>query len=60
MKAFVKLLLQRCYYPTEPEFVGEGAQLVNGQWYMPAWGCDTLQHFIEGYGAARGESDGAK
>jgi hypothetical protein len=24
-----------------------GAQQLNGKWYMPIWGCDTLAHLIE-------------
>ncbi len=23
------------------------AQIVNGKWYIPKWGCDSLQHFID-------------
>ena len=25
----------------------QGSQLVDGQWYAPRWGCDSLQHFID-------------
>lgn len=25
----------------------DGAQQLNGQWYMPLWGCDTLANLIE-------------
>ena len=48
--ALVSLLLRRGYYPVAPECAGEGAQLVNGGWHMPRWGCDTLQHVIDDYG----------
>lgn len=46
----VSLLLRRGYYPIAPECVGEGAQIVRGQWYMPRWGCDTLQTLIDEFG----------
>jgi hypothetical protein len=26
---------------------GDGSQFVNGEWYMPVYGCDSLQVFIE-------------
>lgn len=31
----------------EERFIAEDSQLVNGVWLNPAWGCDTLQHFID-------------
>lgn len=37
-------LMKEAFYPVEPDNAGEGAQMVDGQWYMPKWGCDTLQH----------------
>jgi len=40
----IKAILTIGYDPVAPEDVGEGAQLINKQWYMPRWGCDTLQH----------------
>jgi len=43
----IKAILAIGYEPIEPDAVGEGAQIVDGQWYMPRWGCDTLQHVIE-------------
>ncbi len=43
----VKAILDIGYDPVEPEAVGEGAQIVDGQWYMPRWGCDTLQHVVD-------------
>ncbi len=50
LDALVSLLLRRGYYPVAPECAGDGAQLINGQWYMPRWGCDTLQYAIEEHG----------
>jgi len=43
----IERILQTGYLPVCPSDVGEGAQLVNEQWYMPRWGCDTLQHIAE-------------
>jgi len=43
----VKAILNIGYYPVEPSFIKAGAQIVNEQWYMPRWGCDTLQHVID-------------
>jgi len=43
----VKAILDN-YEPIEPgNSIGDSAQLINGQWYAPKWGCDTLQHVIE-------------
>jgi hypothetical protein len=25
----------------------DGAQLINGQWYGPRWGCDSLEHIVD-------------
>lgn len=50
LDALVSLLLRRGYYPVAPECAGEGAQLINGQWHMPRWGCDTLQFVIDEHG----------
>jgi hypothetical protein len=50
LDALVSLLLLRGYYPVAPECAGEGAQLINGMWYMPRWGCDTLHNVIEEHG----------
>jgi len=44
----VKRILNAGYEPIEPgNSIGDSAQLINGQWYAPKWGCDTLQHVIE-------------
>lgn len=50
LDALVSLLLRRGYYPVHASCAGEGAQLINGAWYMPRWGRDTLQHVIEEHG----------
>jgi len=44
----VKAILDN-YEPVKPRaaLIGAGAQIVDGQWYMPRWGCDTLQHVVE-------------
>lgn len=26
---------------------GDAAQIVDGQWYRPKWGCDSLQHVVD-------------
>lgn len=44
-------LLRRGYRPVAPQCAGEGAQLIDGEWHMPRWGCDTLQNIIEEYEA---------
>ena len=43
----IERILQFGYYPVSACCVGDGAQIVNGQWYMPRWGCDTLQYIID-------------
>jgi len=55
----VKAILSSGYEPVKPEAVsiGEGAQIIDGQWYLPRWGCDTLQHVIEQFS---GEKENAK
>jgi len=43
----VKVILDN-YEPVKPGSLPEDSvQLINGQWYAPKWGCDTLQHIIE-------------
>jgi len=43
----VKAILDN-YEPVKPGSLAEDSvQLINGQWYAPKWGCDTLQHIIE-------------
>ena len=43
----VKAILDN-YEAVKPGSLPEDSvQLINGQWYAPKWGCDTLQHIIE-------------
>jgi len=52
----VKVILDN-YEPVKPRavLIGAGAQIVDGQWYLPKWGCDTLQHIIETIEQLNGE-----
>jgi len=43
----IERIIELGYYPVSACCVGEGAQIVEGQWYMPKWGCDTLQYIID-------------
>jgi hypothetical protein len=38
-------LLRPAYEPGDGQ--APGSQLVNGEWYLPVYGCDSLQVFIE-------------
>jgi hypothetical protein len=38
-------LLRPAYEPGDGQ--ADGSQLVNGEWYMPVYGCDSLSMFIE-------------
>jgi len=40
----IEKVLELGYYPVDPSCAGEGAQFINGLWYMPRWGCDTFEH----------------
>lgn len=31
----------------EERFIADDSQLIDGTWFNPAWGCDTMQHFID-------------
>ena len=42
--AVLRLLLDKAYTPTGSD---DGEQLVNGVWYAPVWGCDTLQYILD-------------
>jgi hypothetical protein len=33
--------------PSGGEFTTGGAQLFDGHWYIPRWGCDTLDHILD-------------
>jgi hypothetical protein len=50
--AVIRLLLDKAYFPVDalgPENEGaHDAQLVDGKWYMPVWGCDTLSYVVDG------------
>jgi len=49
-KEAIEELIRKHYTPViQP---GEGAQMFDGQWWMPKWGCDTLEHLIEDFQAA--------
>jgi hypothetical protein len=37
-------LLRPAYEPGDGQ--ADGSQLVNGEWYLPVYGCDSLEHFI--------------
>ena len=45
----IKRILELGYYRVSPSDIGEGAQIIDTQWYMPLWGCDTLQHIVDEY-----------
>jgi hypothetical protein len=36
------LLLDKAYFPEDAGSPDDGAQLVDGKWYMPVWGCDLF------------------
>lgn len=35
------------FIPIKPEEIMAGAQQVDGQWYMPLYGSDTMQHIVD-------------
>jgi len=43
----IRRILRLGYYPVSAECAGAGAQIVDGNWYMPRWGCDTIQHIMD-------------
>ena len=43
--AVLRLLLDKAYMPTDSSYGDE--QLVDGVWYVPVWGCDTLQYIVD-------------
>lgn len=48
--AVIKRLLQLGYYPVSGEIISkdsDGAQFVNGQWYVPRRGRNTFQHVVD-------------
>ena len=42
-------LLKSAWEPVDSEYAGKlaDAQIVDGQWYAPKWGCDTLDHMLD-------------
>lgn len=45
--AVLKRVLELGYRPVRPDEIGEGAQLIDGRWYMPLWDCDTVQNILD-------------
>lgn len=43
-------ILELGYEERIPSACFGGDQLVDGKWYVPKWGCDTLQHIIDEWG----------
>ena len=52
----VKSLLSPAYEPGDPNL--ERAQLVDGQWWNPVFGCDSLQMVVDNARAALAEQQG--
>jgi hypothetical protein len=50
LKSAINLLLARGYYPVHEDCAGADAQRIDGQWYAPRWGRDTMQHVIDEHG----------
>ena len=46
---------QKHYNPISDPTGVDGAQMWNGQWWMPLWGCDTLDSMLDdmAYAVAR-------
>ena len=47
MTKISKKILELAFIPVDPSSVREGDQIVDGQWYMPKWGCDTLANIFD-------------
>lgn len=56
----IRFLLEEAYFPDDAGSPDDGAQLVDGEWYMPAWGCDTLQYVVDGVRGLAQPLDGKK
>ena len=50
VQRLVRRLLELGYYPVSIECAKGAAQLVDGRWYMPRWGAETLQHVLDSFG----------
>lgn len=43
-----KLIMKNFELIVKGEDTGcEGSQLIDGKWYMPLWGCDTIQNILD-------------
>ena len=58
--AVIRLLLDKAYFPEDAGSPDDGAQLVDGKWYLPVWGCDTLQYIVDGVRGLAQPLDGKK
>lgn len=45
------------FIPIKTEEIVEGVQQVDGQWYMPLYGSDTMQHIIDEMREERPEAE---
>lgn len=53
---FKKLLLMNFAPITKEEQIDTPeAQLIDGQWYAPLWGCDTIQQILDEFEEANNE-----
>jgi hypothetical protein len=45
----LRQLIMKCFEPLEDTNIINcaGAQIIDGKWYMPVWGCDTVQHILD-------------
>ena len=48
-KEFKELVMKNFELIKGEEIIGEceGAQLIDGKWYMPLGGCDTIQNILD-------------
>ena|SRR3990172_55888 len=53
--ALLAAVAQKHYNPISDPTGVDGAQMWNGQWWMPLWGCDTLDSMLDdmAYAVAR-------
>lgn len=45
--ALLAAVVRKHYNPIEDPKGCDGAQMWNGQWWMPLWGCDTLDNMLD-------------